>query len=121
MAYLRGDSYVDGNLVVGGKIQVKGLETSGGDLPYFISPDESISDKHLIMFGDSVGGLQYVPIVSLEVKDYDVDATSTQLTDNHINKNYVLFESSPDKIRAVDGTLYLHKDSKYGDYWSYEE
>ena len=121
MAYLRGDSYVDGNLVVGGKIQVKGLETSGGDLPYFISSDESISDKHLIMFGDGAGGLQYVPIVSLEVKDYDVEAASAYIISDHTDKNYVLFESKPDKIRAVDGTLYLHKDSKNGDYWSYGE
>lgn len=60
MAYLRGNSYVDGNLIVEGALQVKRLTTSGNDFPYLLA---NYTSNTLAMFGDNAGGLKSAPIL----------------------------------------------------------
>lgn len=63
MAYLRGNSYVDGDLIVEGALQVKRLDiedVSGYALPYLEST-ATTKNKYLVEFSSNDGGLTSSP------------------------------------------------------------
>ena len=53
MAYLRGESYVDGNLIVEGALKVSKLQTADGNLPALAS--NGYTKDYLVMFTDGKG------------------------------------------------------------------
>lgn len=73
MAYLRGKTYVDGDLTIEGALQVKRLTSvDGGSFPYLENGSESSNPAHLVQFTSTDGGLTFTP--------YSVEDNGTKLS-----------------------------------------
>ncbi len=100
MAILRGGTYVDGNLTVGGYLQVKTLKALDTSLPYLAG---SALANHVVRFADAAGGIISSPIdirtqadsvESIEgdthVKDLSVTDATRIVMETYANNMYVI-------------------------------
>ena len=101
MAYLRGESYVDGNLVVAGALQVKQITSLGDNIPYLVNGRSSSKKNYLTLFGDTTGGLNSSSVVLTETSLPGAEITPPAAGSEMI---YLTFSNEIKNIYAVDNS-----------------
>lgn len=103
MAYLRGNSYVDGNLIVEGALQVSRLTTTSGNLPYLKSPHKN---NYIVRFEKDDGGLTNSYLWEGGTT-FSIDNTATFTAESHtLNLGYY-----PEQVRVIYQDIYLDEKS----------
>lgn len=62
MAYLKGGSYVDGDLYVEGALKVNKVVNSVNDYFPYLSIASGSKQDYLVIFGDNTGGIRFSPV-----------------------------------------------------------
>ena len=98
MAYLRGESYVDGNLIVEGALKVSKLQTTDGNLPAL---GTSYGKNHLVIFQDDKGTIGEAKIMTSSASEPEMSISEANYT-SYLDFNYY---SSCIRVRSRDITL----------------
>lgn len=123
MAYLRGNSYVDGNLIVEGALQVKRLTMSGGNFPYLVK----VLTEHIPLYSTNDGGLEVAPIRITTDEVLSTDHLTGQTGKDHgenansIDSSYFKYlhlETTVDKIKVFNTELELEPNTYT---WKFKE
>lgn len=125
MAYLRGNSYVDGNLIVEGALQVKRLTMSGSNFPYLVK----ILMEHVPLYSTNDGGLEVAPIRIATAADKElsinhlIDHRGQDRGENPDSINpdyfkYIHLETTANKIKVFNAELELEPNTYT---WKFKE
>lgn len=117
MAILRGGTYVDGNLTVGGYLQVKTLKALDASLPYIAG---SKLVNHVLRFADTAGGIMSSPIdVRAQADSIGTIEGESHITDlNASEAPRIIMETYANNMYVVDKNL-IYDNQK--DEWRYGE
>lgn len=100
MAYLRGESYVDGNLIVEGALKVSKLQTAEGNLPALAR--NNYNKDYLVIFTDNKG----------TIGSSGIKASLSSTTDITADSNaYLDFNYYPSNMRVAKKTITLNEKS----------
>lgn len=104
MAYLRGSSYVDGDLVVAGSLQVKQLASLGENIPY-LRDTENGKQNYLVQFSDNAGGLQKTSIFTQSNKPLTtVEEDAQAYLNNNPSLKYVVCINDSKNVYFADSS-----------------
>ena len=107
MAYLRGESYVDGSLTVAGALKVTTLKTDESNLVSFTkSEDESIAN-YIVKFKDNAGKISKSSILS----------GMGEPTEPLVVNEYILFANPSKRINVIGSEITLTMDEKGVQSW----
>lgn len=115
MAYLRGNSYVDGNLIVEGALQVKRLTMSGSNFPYLLK----VLTEHIPLYEGGDGGLKFAPIrITKEPTLSPNHITEEKGHNDSLDFKYIHLETTANKIKVFNAELELEPNTYT---WKFKE